>query len=344
MNKISKRKKEHLDICINENPTFNTKTNGFDKYDFVHCAVTEVDISTIDLVTDFFNHKIKIPFLISCMTGGTSEADNINAKLSEVASALQIPIGVGSQREMIDNSSNINSYGVIRKYAKNVPVMSNLGAAQVLQKSYLSKIQSLIDIVEASVFVIHLNPLQELFQKDGEVNFAGLLNSIESIVNKINIPVVVKEVGSGIDKNSAQKLLNVGVKGIDVAGAGGTSWSAVEMIRNKNIIDNYFWNWGLPTSYCIRTVNQLKMDYNFLLIASGGIKNGVDIAKSIALGADLTASARTILKTLVNDNIDGVIKLINSWMETLKKIMYLTNSASLDDLRTNKIQEKEKLI
>lgn len=343
MNEISVRKKEHLEICVNENPTFDTKSNGLENYDFIHCAITEVNISKIDLTTNFFNHTINFPFLISCMTGGTSEADNVNAKLAEAANILHIPIGVGSQREMIDNSSNINSYKVIRKFAKNVPVMSNLGAAQVLIKSNLSKIQSLIDVVEASAFVIHLNPLQELFQKDGEVNFTGLLNSIESVVKHIVIPVVVKEVGAGIDKESAKKLLDVGVSGIDVAGAGGTSWSAVEMIRNKTP-DNYFWNWGLPTSYCIRTINKLKTNYDFMLIASGGIKDGVDIAKSIALGADITASARVILKILLNKNIDEVTKLINKWMDRLKKIMYLTDSASLADLRKNKIQKKEKLI
>ena len=343
MNKISNRKKEHLDVCINENPVFTTKTNGFANYDFVHCAITEVDITKIKLSSFFFKHKINLPFLISCMTGGTIEADNINARLAEAANYLQIPIGVGSQREMLENTSNLSSYKIIRNNAQNVPVLSNLGAAQVLHLKDIFSIGKLIDIVEAAAFVIHLNPLQELFQQEGQSNFYGLLHSIEKIVKNISVPVIIKEVGSGIDKECAKKLLNVGVSGIDVAGAGGTSWSAVEILRNGESKENYFWNWGLPTSYCVRTVSELKCNYDFTLISSGGITNGIDIAKSIALGADLTAAARIVLTKLVTENAESVIDMINKWFADVKRVMYLTGSSTLDSLRENKIIIKEEL-
>ncbi len=344
MNKIAKRKKEHLEVCIEGNPVFNAKSTGFENYDFVHCAITEVDIIKLDLSDEFLNQTIKLPFLISCMTGGTIESDNINEKLAEAAAELQIPIGVGSQREMLDNSSNVDSYKIIRKKAPNVPVLSNLGAAQILHAKNMSQIQKVIDAVEADAFVIHLNPLQELFQKEGQPNFSGLLKSIDKVVKDISVPIFIKEVGSGISYDTARKLLNIGVNGIDVAGAGGTSWSAVEMLRNGNSGESYFWNWGLPTSYCVRTVSELKKEFDFTLISSGGIMNGIDIAKSFALGADLAASARIVLKKLIDADVKGVIGLVNNWFEDVKKVMYLTGCSTLNELRNNKIFNIKEII
>jgi len=341
MNKISDRKKEHLQICIEQNPIYSSKSTGFENYDFVHCAITEVDIHQIDLSSSFFNQGINYPFLISCMTGGTEEADNINCLLATVAYELNIPIGVGSQREMLKNSTNISSYKAVKKNAGNVPVISNLGAAQIVQIKDVSQIQRLIDTIGASAFVIHLNPLQELFQKEGQTNFSGLLKNIEKVVKLISIPIIVKEVGAGIDGGTAKKLLELGVQGIDVAGAGGTSWSAVEMLRNGSYEENEFWNWGLPTAYCVRTVSKLKQHYEFTLISSGGIKSGIDIAKSLALGADLTAAARVVLKKLADTNVEGVIEMINAWMNDLKKVMYLTGSSNLENLKNGKVYKKE---
>ena len=170
-----------------------------------------------------------------------------------------------------------------------------------------------------------------------------MLKSIGKITNQLNIPVIVKEVGSGISASAARQLLDVGVKGIDVAGAGGTSWSAVELVRNNNKADNYFWNWGLPTSYCVRTVAELKTGYDFTLISSGGLKNYDDIAKSIALGADLTASANIILKKLNSSGTDGVIEFITNLFEEVKKIMYLTGCINLKSLQNSKLLNKKDL-
>ena len=341
--KTSSRKKEHLELSLSGDVTFKTKSTGFENYDFVHDAITEVDIDKINFQTKFFEKKINYPFLISCMTGGTSEAENINAQLAIVAETLKIPIGVGSQRQALENEEFVESFKTVRKNAPNVPVLGNIGASQVVQFKSIDPVFKLVDMVEANAMVIHINPLQELLQKEGETDFKGLLKSLRSMVKKLNIPIIVKEVGAGISNRAASKLLEAGVRGIDVAGAGGTSWAGVEIMRNKKNDDNYFWDWGLPTSFCIKEVYKLKKKFKFTLIGSGGINNAVDAAKAFALGADFVASARVILLELQNSGIDGTQKLITNWFDTIRKIMYLTSSKSLKDLRKNKIFRKELL-
>jgi isopentenyl-diphosphate delta-isomerase len=338
----SKRKKEHIELCLTDKVSFNSKTNGFDRYDFIHSAITEVDISKISFQTKLFSKKINYPFLISCMTGGTEEAENINNRLAEIAEELKIPIGVGSQRQALENKDHHNSYKIIRKKAKSVPVFGNIGAAQVVQSKNISEILLLIEMLEADAFVVHLNPLQELLQKEGEPNFVGLLKKIEKLVQKSKVPIIIKEVGSGISKDAAIKLLNIGVRGIDVAGAGGTSWAGVELLRNKSS-QREFWDWGLPTSYCLKEVYRLKKKYKFTLIGSGGINSANDLAVAFALGSDLVASARIILQTLMNNNEETVKKLIVNWFEYLKKIMYLTGSHNLTQLKKDKLIIKELL-
>lgn len=338
---ISRRKSEHINLCLTDNVAFRQKTTGFENYDFIHSAITEVDLNKISFQQKLFGKKINYPFLISCMTGGTTEAENINSMLAEVAEDLKIPIGVGSQRQALENAYFHNTYKVIRNKAKNVPVLGNIGAAQLVHLN-VKDIQNLVDMLEADVFVVHLNPLQELLQPEGEPYFVGLLKKLELVCKRLSVPVIAKEVGSGIDKSSAKKLLDVGIKGIDVAGAGGTSWAGVELIR-KNEIENPFWDWGLPTAYCIRNVSELKKNYKFLLIGSGGINTADDMAKAFALGADLAASARMILQKLLNQNQQQVKEMIVGWFEYLKQVMFLTNSQTLSEFRKNKIQKKELL-
>jgi len=190
---------------------------------------------------------------------------------------------------------------------------------------------------------VHVNPLQELMQEHSEPLFKGFLKAIEKLVKYCEIPIIVKEVGAGISKKAAYKLLNAGVQGIDVAGAGGTSWSGVEILRNHGDVNNKFWDWGLPSSYCIRMVSKLKNKFDFTLIGSGGVYDGFDIAKAIALGADITASARIILQELNKSGIEGVVNLIKDWFDTVRKIMFLTGSVSITELNYDKIIRKEKL-
>ena len=347
-NQTSRRKKEHLDLSLKGNVSFKEKTTGFEYYDFVHDATTEVEIDKINFGTKFFKKKVNYPYIISCMTGGTEESENINAQLAITAEELKIPIGVGSQRQALENKNFRNTYKIIRQNAKSVPVLGNLGAAELAKLKSLDSVKMLIDLVQADAFVIHCNPLQELLQPEGTPNFKGLLKNLTKLVKEIDIPVIVKEVGCGISKIVAEKLIDVGVKGIDVAGAGGTSWAAIEMLRNKKLNwkdllhnNEYFWDWGLPTSYCLREIFKLKRKHKFVLIGSGGINSAIDAAKAISLGADFVASARIILKELDTNGIEGVNNLIKGWFETIKKIMFLTGSKSLKDLRKNKLIRKE---
>lgn len=342
--KTSSRKKEHIELCMTDKVAFKNKTTGFENYEFKHYAITEVEIDKIKLETKFFGKKISYPFLISCMTGGTGEAENINAKLALVAEELNIPIGVGSQRQALENKDFLESFRVVRKNAQSVPVLSNIGAAEIVKFKNTDPIQKIIDMIEADILVIHLNPLQELLQKEGNPDFKGLLKKIKFITGKINIPVIAKEVGSGISKEAAKKLLDSGVKGIDVAGAGGTSWAGVEILRNKGNSKNMFWDWGLPTSYCVKEISKLKQTYKFKLIASGGITNGIEIAKALALGADITASARKVLQQIENSGVDRTISFIKNLFEEVKKIMFLTGSKSVKDLQKGKLIKKDNFI
>ena len=344
INKISQRKNEHLRLCLTDKVSFKEKGNGFDNYEFKHYAITEVKRVNISFKSDFLGKKVNYPFIISCMTGGTEKSEEINSYLSIAAEKLNIPLGVGSQRIALESMGSKNTYKVIRKNAPNIPILGNIGASELVKKDNQNKIQSLIDMIEADAMVVHLNPLQELLQREGDPEFSGLLKYLEILIKKISVPVIVKEVGAGISKKAALKLLEVGVKGIDVAGAGGTSWAGVEILRSKKQAQNMFWDWGLPTSYCLRKISKLKKKYDFILIGSGGISNALDSAKAFALGADFTASARTILIRLNNGGVEGVINLINDWFDILSKILFLTGSNSIRELGKGKLIRKEKLI
>jgi len=339
---LSVRKKEHLEICSTDQAAFKYKTNGFEHYDFIHCADTEVEIEKIDLETFFFSKKISYPFLISCMTGGTDKANNINLELAHAAKQLNIPLGLGSIRYAIEEGGKYDNLIEIRNIADNVPLLGNIGAAQVINKENHKKLEKIIENVQLDAMVIHLNPLQEILQKEGEPYFNGLNKSIEKFVRKTEIPVIVKEVGSGISKQTAERLLNTGIKGIDVAGSGGTSWAAVEIIRNKKN-HSEFWDWGLPTSYCIREIASLRRKHNFLLIGSGGINSAFDAAKSLALGSNISASARIVLQKLNEAGTEGVIALVNEWFEEVKKIMFLTGVANLKEFNKKKLILKKDL-
>ncbi len=343
-NSTSNRKKEHIELSLTDKVAFIEKTNGFDRYGFKHYAITEVEISKIKFSQKFFGKKISFPFLISCMTGGTGEAENINAQFAVAANQLNIPLGVGSQRQALENNVYHHSYKIIRQNAPKIPILGNIGAAQIALMKDFKPINFLVDLIEADAMVVHINPAQELFQPGGEPNFKGLLKNIEKLVKVLKVPVIAKEVGSGISKEAAAKLLNVGVKGIDVAGAGGTSWTAIEILRSKSKnVQNEFWDWGLPTTYCIKEIVKLKKKHDFILIGSGGINSSIEAAKAFALGSDMVASARIILQELDKNGTEGVIKLIENWFETIKKIMFLTGSKTLKEFKRNKLILKKEL-
>lgn len=337
----SKRKKEHIELCLTDKVEFRQKTNGFENYDFKHFALTEVDLNKISFNTIFFKKKINYPFLISCMTGGTIESENINSRLAVVANELNIILGVGSQRQAIEDKTMHHTYKIIRKNAPAIPVLGNIGASQLVKSSSIDPFKKLVEMIEADAMVVHLNPLQELLQPEGEPEFTGLRKQIVKLVKELSVPVIVKEVGSGISKEVTKILLECGVDGIDVAGAGGTSWAGVELLRSKNTSEEVFWDWGLPTSYCIKEISTLKKKHRFILIGSGGINSAMDMSKAFALGSDITASARIILQTLIKHGEENVSLLINEWFNVLRKIMFLTGSKNLKELKENKLIRRE---
>lgn len=338
---IQQRKKEHLKLCSTDEAAFRWKTAGFESYDFRHFALTEVNREDIDLTTDFFGTAVSLPFLISCMTGGTDEADNINLQLAEAAKELNIPLGLGSMRYALEAEKFTPHLKAIRDAAGSVPLLSNIGAAQVVEFAGTDSLQRLVDMVEAAAMVIHLNPLQELLQPEGETVFTGLLKEIERLASTLSVPLIVKEVGSGIDAVTALPLLKAGVKGIDAAGAGGTSWAGVEMIRSQAKTEPELWDWGFPTAFCIRSVAELKKNYEFLLIGSGGINGSFDAAKALALGADMTASARIMLHALNDGGPEMVVKRISDWFGNVRSSMFLTGAQTLTEFDESRLINKK---
>jgi isopentenyl-diphosphate delta-isomerase len=294
---IKSRKSDHIRINL-ENDVRSSLTTGLERYQFIHRALPEIDLGEVDTSLSFFNKELSAPVLISSMTGGTSEAADINRKLAIAAQEARIAMGVGSQRVAIENNNQVKTFS-IRKYAPDILLFANLGAVQLNYGYGPDECKRAVEMIDADALVLHLNALQEALQPEGDTNFRNLYTKIEEICKKLAKPVVVKEVGWGFSSQDAKLLMNAGVSAIDVAGAGGTSWSQVEMYRAEDDrqaqIASSFVNWGIPTSNAIRNVRNVSVDMP--LIASGGIRNGVDIAKCIALGANLCGLASPLLKT-----------------------------------------------
>lgn len=319
------RKKDHVDLVVNKGAQY-TKTTGFENVDFIHNALPELSFDSIDLSTKFFSKKINFPILITGMTGGYADAEQINKKLAAAAQKYGLAFGVGSQRAMIEKPELAKTYK-IRDVAPDIPLLSNIGAFQ-LKKYSLSQIDSLVQTIEADALAVHLNALQEIIQPEGDIDFTGILAAIENVCDKLSVPVLVKETGAGINQEVAIALKKAGVKFLDVAGAGGTSWSAVEYLRGSRIPG--FENWGIPT-----TESLLQCRGVLPLIASGGIRDGIDGAKSIALGADMCGAAFPFISALQKNKL-------NEFIETFQKQMticaYLTGSRTLIDLKKAKMR------
>jgi isopentenyl-diphosphate Delta-isomerase len=352
MTRTSSRKHQHINISLTEDVSFRTKTSGFNRWDFLHNALPELNLTDIDPSTIFLGKKVALPFIISSMTGGYAEAERINRQLAEVCMQKKIAMGVGSQRQALENTRFHRSFSVVRNTAPGIPIFGNLGAAEVAKLQDPSPVLRLIDLIQADGFAVHLNPLQELLQPEGETNFRGVLHGIELLAKSLPVPLIVKEIGAGISASVAQRLLNVGVTIIDIAGAGGTSWAGIEILRRrekerkinrgkgtrknkaKDSNSEMFWDWGIPTVEALKSVCRLKSESPSLkIIASGGIANGVDCAKSIAFGADFTASALPILQALASGGTAAVLRLIDRWEWEFKGAMFLTGSNSIAELQ-----------
>ncbi len=319
---INKRKAQHIEIALNQKVTGDNITTGFENYKFVHNALPEIDFDEIDLSTNFLGKRCKAPFLVSSMTGGAELAETINRNIAEAAEAKGWAIGLGSTRALIENKEFRSSFQ-LRKYAPTIPIIANLGAVQLNYGFGIEECEKIIEITEADSLVFHLNSIQEVIQQEGNTNFKDLLPKIAEICEKLSVPVGVKEVGWGIDGTVAKKLIDVGVSYIDVAGAGGTSWSQVEKFRSnepaKKEAAEAFTDWGIPTADCILDVRE-KVN-NKPIIASGGIRTGLDAAKAIALGAEMVGLARSVLK-VATESSERLIDVMETRELELKMAMF----------------------
>lgn len=332
---IEQRKNEHIDIVLQQNVNAERITTGFDRYQFKHNALPELDFQGISLDTQFLNKKMKTPLLVSAMTGGSQRAEMINLHLAEVAEHRGWAMSVGSIRAALENEQLAHTYQ-IRKVAPTIPILSNLGAVQLNYGYTIEHCQRAVDMIEADALVLHLNSIQEVIQPEGNTNFNDLLSKIEKLCRQIDVPVGVKEVGWGISADVAVKLVEAGVSFIDVAGAGGTSWSQVEKYRSVDPIykraAETFADWGNKTADCIIEVrNSLPLQ---TVIGSGGIQNGKEAAMAICLGANLVGFGQSLLCAAATSQRDVEQRLSQIELE-LRIAMFGLGIQCVDDLIGN---------
>ncbi len=323
------RKLEHLKICIEKD--VEAGKTGFADIKLMHKALPELDWDDIDFKTKFFNKKLNAPIMIESITGGTGEAREINLGLAGIAQEFNIGFGVGSQRPAIEDPNLAETYQV-REIAPDIFLMANLGAVQLNYGYGIEECEKAIEMIDADALVLHLNPLQEIIQPEGNKNFSNLIEKINYIADELKTPVIVKEIGSGISLDIAK---NLKVSAIDVGGLGGTSWSLVESYRGDERtkkLGNTFSCWGIPTSECISDVSKLGIP----IIGSGGIRTGVDAGKAIALGASCVGIALPIIRAWTG-GLNKVREFLNQFILELKVSMFLTGSKNVADLR-GKIQ------
>jgi isopentenyl-diphosphate Delta-isomerase len=333
------RKAEHIRINLERDVGAKGVSAGFDDYAFVHQALPDLDFSSVDPATELFGHRLGAPLLISCMTGGTPEAARINRRLAETAQRFGLAMGLGSGRALLESPEQLATFAV-RDVAPGVVLFANIGAVQFNKGYGADECRHLVELLGADVLAIHLNPLQEALQPEGDTRFSGLLPAIGRVCAGIDVPVVVKEVGAGIAPDTIRRLIDVGVAGIDVAGAGGTSWSEVERYRIADPwrarVASAFSGWGIPTARCV--VEARRVAPHAAIGASGGVRNGIDIAKAIALGADFAGVAGAFLRA-ADAGLEAADDLAREFVETLRVAMFCIGARTIADLRrTQRLQ------
>ena len=332
LSKTQRRKKEHLELCLDAERVTGPSRTGFDRYVFVHNALPELDIDEIDLGATFLGKKLKAPLLISSMTGGFAVARNVNRNLAMAAQELGLAMGVGSQRVAIEEPSVAGSFQV-RDLAPDILLLANLGAVQLNYGYGIGQCRRAVEMIGADGLIFHLNVLQEAVQPEGNRNFKGLTRKIAEVCRQLKVPVVAKEVGSGISVDVAQRLARAGVRAIDVAGKGGTSWYAVEATRAAKAgkpVDAAFADWGIPTEETLVTVRKALPEME--LVASGGVRTGLDIAKAIALGADIAALGQPLLASAL-ESPRKVVDFIRGILNELRIAMLCVGASDLAALR-----------
>ena len=331
-----KRKADHIKICLNQKAQARKVTTGFEDVYFVHRALPEIDKQKIDLSTTVFDHRFSAPLIVGAMTGGTAEATRINAAIAEAVEKLGLGMGVGSQRAAIEDAKLAKTFAIVRKKAPTAFLIANIGGVQLVHGYGLKEVRKAIEMIDADAVAIHLNPLHEAVQPEGQTNFKGVLAKIGEIARELDKPVIVKETGSGIAAEEAQKLEAAGVKGIDIGGAGGTSFAAVEYYRakeqEKNVqrfLGDVFWDWGIPTFASLaETTQSVKIP----VIASGGVRNGADIAKALALNASLASLSQPMLQAAVK-GAKVTENMLSFLIEELRNVMFLVGAEKVDHLK-----------
>jgi isopentenyl-diphosphate Delta-isomerase len=336
---LTNRKNEHLDIVLANRGSGAKSNAGFDDIAFEHTALPEIDMQDINLRTKFLQKWINAPLLISSMTGGPSRAAEINRNLALACQELSLALAVGSQRIAIESDDAAGLGRELRRFAPDIPLLANFGAAQLNLGFGAEQAKRAIDMIGADALIIHLNPLQEALQTEGNRNWKGLLKRIEMLAREIHSPIVVKEVGCGISGRLARRLIDAGVAVIDVAGAGGTSWAAVEAERattpQQEATARAFADWGQPTAKAIAEVRAACPDT--VVIGSGGIKDGIDVAKAIRLGADIVGQAAGVLQA-ATQSPEAVIEHFSIVIAQLRVACFCTGSSNLNDLRKAPLQ------
>jgi isopentenyl-diphosphate delta-isomerase len=329
-----RRKADHIRINLEEDVQFSSLTTGFENYRLVHQALPELDLSRIDTATELFGKRLQAPLLISSMTGGTDAAGAINRNLAAAAQQRGVAMGLGSQRTALEQPETIDSFRV-RGVAPDVLLFANLGAVQLNYGYGVEHCRRAVEVVEADALILHLNPLQEALQADGDWDWSGLLGKIERVCRELAVPVIVKEVGWGISEQAARWLAGAGVAGIDVAGSGGTSWSEVEYHRapteTLRRIAKAFADWGIPTAEALRMVRTGAP--GLPLIASGGLRTGIEAAKALSLGAAAVGVASPFLKSAAASS-EEVIAEIDQFTLELRIAMFCAGAGDLGALRS----------
>lgn len=332
------RKQDHIEINLRKDVQ-SSLTAGFDQFHFEHNPLPEIDLQNISTICDFLGKTVQAPLLISSMTGGTSEALKINRNLAEAAQSRGIALALGSGRAGLDSDEAAKTYQ-LRKWAPSIPIYANLGAIQLNYGCGLDECRRVVEMAEADALILHLNSLQEALQPEGQTNFVGLVKKIEKICKALDVPVIAKEVGWGINAKAARRLVDAGVSCIDVAGAGGTSWSEVEKHRNSSEerirISSHFQDWGTPTAEAVRDVCIALP--NMPVIASGGLRKGMDIAKSLALGASMGGMAGGFLKAATQSS-EAVVKLIDELVLELRIVMFAVGAGTINQMKNTPIHK-----
>lgn len=333
-----RRKADHIRINLEEDVAFKQLSTGIENYFFLHQALPDLELDAINTNTALFGKSLRTPLLISSMTGGTAKAHKINLTLAEAAQEAGIGMGLGSQRAAIEDASLESTYQV-RSVAPDILLFANLGAVQLNYNYGVDQCRRAVEMVGADALILHFNALQEAVQPEGDGNFAGLLQAVEMVCRKLEVPVIAKEVGWGFARDTARDLANAGIAAIDVAGAGGTSWSQVEKYRAPTArharVAGAFINWGIPTATSIQLCRQGAADLP--IFASGGIKNGIEVAKSIALGATVAGIAGDFLRAADASGVQGVVELAEAITDELRVAMFCSGAVNLADLAQTRL-------